>query len=526
MKQLGRYEILEVLGEGAMGTVYRAHDPKINRTVAIKVVRVMGVTPEQEAEYRRRFFREAQSAGKLTHPGIVTIYDVGEDEFTKTPYIVMEFIQGLTLEHLLTDSDSAPITIAESLSMVGQLADALDCAHSQEIIHRDVKPANIIITANRQAKIMDFGIAKLTQSDFTIPGQILGTLAYLAPEQLTGGKLDGRADLFSLGVILYWMLTGKRPFEGNTNTILYQVACVEPASVLNLNAELPQEIDAVMKKVLAKDPADRYRSGKEFAQALDDLAKRVPQGIAARHTHAVVGEGTVVERRTQVMDKPITPRPSTADQTVVDHNHPYAAAGRQIKKDLTDFSKKALHKVRERQQSAAPVMKRVGNNLGEFYRRAFRSGSLILRRRSWKSISAVAAVVVISLAFFLWRGASEESGEVLAVFIPKNSTLEISSTHNFRSANLSVWVDDELTYEATLTGSEERRWLVRKVIEGYFSATAQVAAGDRLVRVRLYSPEEGYDQTQEIKALFSEDQTVFLVLGFTGRSRTLDLSVY
>ena len=169
MQQLGRYEILQELGHGAMGTVYRARDPKIERVVAIKTVRVVGVTREQEAEYRRRFFREAQAAGRFSHPGIVTIHDVGEDEATQTPYIVMEYVEGRTLESLLTDPGSESPSLSVSLELIKQVAEALDYAHTHSIVHRDIKPANIMVTADGRAKIADFGIAKLTQSEFTVP---------------------------------------------------------------------------------------------------------------------------------------------------------------------------------------------------------------------------------------------------------------------------------------------------------------------------------------------------------------------
>ena len=308
MQQLGRYEILTELGHGAMGTVYRGRDPKIERVVAIKTVRVIGITPEQEAEYRRRFFREAQAAGKLSHPGIVTIYDVGEDEATQTPYIVMEYVEGRTLESLLTDPGLEPPSLTASLELIKQVAEALDYAHTHSIVHRDIKPANIMVTADGRAKITDFGIAKLTQSEFTVPGQILGTPAYLSPEQLKGATLDGRSDLFSLGVILFWMLTGQKPFVGDTSTVLYQVACEDPPPVTQLNPALLPELDRVVSGALAKDPASRYQRGKELADDLDDLL----HGRAPRRASGVLPP-TALER-TLVEPRPAVP----VEKTVVE----------------------------------------------------------------------------------------------------------------------------------------------------------------------------------------------------------------
>ena len=312
MQQLGRYEVLEELGHGAMGTVYRARDPKIERVVAIKTVRVIGTTPEQETEYRRRFFREAQAAGKLSHPGIVTIHDVGEDEATQTPYIVMEYVEGRTLESLLTDPGLEPRSLNASLELIKQVAEALDYAHTYSIVHRDIKPANIRVTAEGRAKITDFGIAKLTQSEFTVPGQILGTPAYLSPEQLKGIPIDGRSDLFALGVILYWMLTGQKPFAGDTSTVLYKVACEDPPPVTQLNPALPPELDRVVSGALAKDPASRYQRGKELADDLDDLL----HGRVPRRAGGVLPPAAL--ERTLIEPRPAVPVEKRVEKTVVE----------------------------------------------------------------------------------------------------------------------------------------------------------------------------------------------------------------
>ncbi|MGH7753563.1 MAG: serine/threonine-protein kinase, partial [Gemmatimonadales bacterium] len=180
MKRLGRYEILEEIGRGAMGTVFRARDPKIDRVVALKTISIAGLGPADQKEFHQRFFREAQAAGKLSHGGLVTIHDVGEDESTQTPFIVMEYIQGKTLEEL---GRGERLPTATTLELAKQVAEALDYAHSQKIVHRDIKPANIIVTADGRAKITDFGVAKLQMTQFTQPGQVLGTPAYMSPEQ-------------------------------------------------------------------------------------------------------------------------------------------------------------------------------------------------------------------------------------------------------------------------------------------------------------------------------------------------------
>ena len=271
MHQLGRYEIVAELGRGAMGAVFRARDPKIDRTVAIKTIAVPAGAAKDFEHYRQRFVREAQAAGRLSHPGIVTIYDVGEDEAAHTPFIVMECVDGESLDRLVAAASGA-LPHASTLELVQHIAEALDYAHGQGIVHRDIKPANIMVTAGGQPKIADFGIARLAQAETTIPGQVVGTPAYMSPEQLNGKAVDGRSDLFSLGVIAYWLLTGIKPFDGDTLTeICVQVVTKDPAPPSQVTPGISQDHDYVLSRALAKDPALRYQRGSEFAADLQDL---------------------------------------------------------------------------------------------------------------------------------------------------------------------------------------------------------------------------------------------------------------
>src|SRR5713226_4090632 len=213
-RRFGRYEILAELGRGAMGVVYKARDPQIDRQVAVKTFSIRGHDQEQEEEFRQRFVCEAQAAGRLHHPGIVAIFDVGHNPEDQSPYIVLEFVPGETLNKILIREKKLPL--ANALQLAEELAEALDYAHAQGVVHRDIKPANILVTEDGHAKIADFGIAKLNLSQLTLPGKVMGTPAYMAPEQLSGEGVDGRSDIFSLGVILYAMVTGHSPFHGNS----------------------------------------------------------------------------------------------------------------------------------------------------------------------------------------------------------------------------------------------------------------------------------------------------------------------
>jgi tRNA A-37 threonylcarbamoyl transferase component Bud32 len=262
---IGRYEVEKELGHGAMAVVYKAVDPVIGRVVAIKTIRMeQGMGLEQE-ELRQRLYREAQSAGNLNHPNIVTIYDIGEEG--DLSYIAMEFIEGESLENWMTRNRIPPVE--QTVAIIEQVASGLDYAGARGIIHRDIKPGNILLTADGRAKIADFGIAKFSTSKFTQTGMIMGTPAYMSPEQALGHTIDGRSDIFSLGVIFYEMLTGERPFSGaNSTTIIYKIVHedVVPASKLNIN--LPSGIDYIVQKMLAKNPDERYQSCAEVVQDL------------------------------------------------------------------------------------------------------------------------------------------------------------------------------------------------------------------------------------------------------------------
>src|SRR4051794_147783 len=268
MDRIGRYKIVRELGRGAMGVVYHAIDPNIGRPVAIKTIQLGGGRKQEEQErLRERLFREARSAGILSHPGIVTIYDV--EHQGELAYIAMEYVDGPTLDHLLSEQPTIPP--ARLFSVLGQTAAALDYAHQKGIVHRDIKPANITIAADGMAKITDFGIAKITASDqLTMTGSIVGTPHYMSPEQVQGLSVDGRSDQYSLAVIAYETLTGEKPYSGeHLTTVVYKIVTEEPPAPRRLNPSLNGPIDTVIRRALAKKPEARYATCQEFVDALD-----------------------------------------------------------------------------------------------------------------------------------------------------------------------------------------------------------------------------------------------------------------
>jgi serine/threonine protein kinase len=289
--RIGRYEVLAPLGRGAMGVVYQARDPQIDRLVAIKTILWMGDEADEARDYRQRFMQEAKAAGRLSHPGIVQVFDVGQDAENNAPFIVMEYVPGQSLNKVLSASPGAKLPVQQALRLAEEIAHALAYAHSQGVVHRDIKPANILVTEDGHAKIADFGVAKLDFSNLTIAGHAVGTPAYMAPEQLGGQAVDGRADIFSLGVILYSMLAGFRPFQGRGNsTIAHKVRHGEPLPVTTLDVQLPPQVDALIARAMAKDPRERFQTGTEMATAIRTLVTADLQPGSSTDAQAVMQE--------------------------------------------------------------------------------------------------------------------------------------------------------------------------------------------------------------------------------------------
>jgi predicted Ser/Thr protein kinase len=482
-QRLGRYEILTEIGRGAMGRVYQARDPKIDRIVALKTISVLGATPADQEEYRQRFFREAQAAGKLAHPGIVIIYDVGEDEATHTPFIVMEYIAGRTLDEL---GSGGALSVDVALDLIRQVAEALDYAHSQGIIHRDIKPANIIITEDGRAKITDFGIAKLTLSEFTVPGQVLGTPTHMSPEQLQGHPVTGRSDLFSLGVILYSLLTSEKPFSGDTVTsVTFQVVYKDPPPVTAKNAALRPEFDLVLARALAKDPLQRYPRGRDFAHDLDDLRQGRPPRWASSGTLPGAADRTVA--------RGTVPVPPVADRTV------RTTPGEQATQ-LRGSTETTLVVPRP------PGGPSLAQNLLALFK--------------LRAVQVSAAILVLGLIVAGWTlarrgpsaGGSEHGGLTPSFGEAAPSNLAFRCSHDFRAAEFSVWVDDDLILVGKLTSRKHD-----------FSQTVHVPSGSHTVRVQIKG--EGYDQTREIKADLPPDGTLAIRATPDKSAGTLTLEV-
>ncbi len=273
--KLGRYEIVRELGKGAMGIVYLAKDPLIGRLVALKTIRPAVHGDDDDArEFQQRFIREAQAAGILNHPAIVTVFDIGQDDSSGMSFIAMEYVEGQNLKEVL--AQGRPLTFEQIGEIIAQIAEALDFAHAKGIVHRDVKPANIILLDGNRAKIMDFGIAKIASGavNLTTTGQFLGTPNYMAPEQIKGAPVDGRTDIFGAGICLYECLTRRKPFGGDSLTSISYKIVHEPFPPLReINPQIPEGFEDIALRCMAKDPAKRYQRARDLANALRALIR-------------------------------------------------------------------------------------------------------------------------------------------------------------------------------------------------------------------------------------------------------------
>src|SRR5438477_2077998 len=277
ISSLGKYEIRREIGRGAMGVVYEGYDPAIKRVVALKTIRAEQLAGGEADAVVARFRREAQAAGRLNHPNIVSIYEFGEERGVW--YIAMELVQGRELKACF-DADER-FRIGDAVRIMGGILAALDYSHKQGVIHRDIKPANIFLLEDGSVKVADFGIAHIESSNLTQVGTVLGTPSYMSPEQIMGLPIDGRSDLFSAGVILYQFLTGERPFAGSATTTMQKVLKEEPLPPSTLNVQLPPAMDAVVRKALAKRADERFQTAQEFAEAVRSAVPAAQAPVAA-----------------------------------------------------------------------------------------------------------------------------------------------------------------------------------------------------------------------------------------------------
>ncbi len=533
-ERFGRYEILTELGRGAMGVVYKARDPKINRVVAVKTISLAGQPPEEEIEYRERFFREAEAAGRVSHPGIVTIFDVGEEPETRAPYIVMEFVGGPSLDKLLSRDDHK-LPVETALQLTRELAEALDCAHGQGVVHRDLKPANILLTEDGHAKIADFGVAKLNLANHTLAGRALGTPAYMSPEQLNGEAVDWRSDLFSVGVILYTVLTGYRPFQGNSAvTVSFKVVNRDPIPATLLDTELPPGLDYIIERAMAKDPAERYQRGMEMVLDIQHLQEgREPLSKAKQPGLPTSGGAaqTATEKGGSSLGQPgIAAKLLSSARTL--------PLGQ-------DAAENLLEKIRKKSFASVLVLAGlfiVGLWVISFGPQGVRSRAAEPRPLAGEvapvktaatptapAESAVASVATPSTPIVKTHSvpvpadrtnpsptkvarASSPTFSVSRATSP--ATLEIEVEYKFAEAHLSIWVDGRLTYTHLLEGTDKKHLLVFRQVQGHEFHAMQVPPGKHRLRVQVTSDGANYDRSATVAGEFASGQENVLRIDF------------
>src|SRR3954467_5236696 len=301
---LGRYKVISEIGQGAMGTVYKAVDPIIDRTVAIKTIN-LNLSKSELEEYEARFQQEIKAAGRLNHPNIVTIYDVGKTD--QVAYMAMEFLEGAELKDMIA-SGNLP-AVDSVVDIISQVADGLWFAHQQDIVHRDVKPSNIMVLKGGIAKITDFGIARLPNSAVkTMTGLILGSPRYMSPEQVIGKAIDARSDIFSLGVVLYEALTGIAPFDGdNVNAIMYATVNTTPPPLSAHNRHVPPMLDLIVAKAMAKLLEDRYQTIKELGDDLREVRRQMDSSRPAAALKAMTAPPSRAPQPSRVVESDTIP---------------------------------------------------------------------------------------------------------------------------------------------------------------------------------------------------------------------------
>jgi serine/threonine protein kinase len=515
LKRFGRYEIVAELGRGAMGVVYKARDPQIDRLVAVKTVSMWGQDREEETDFRMRFLNEAQAAGRLHHAGIVSIFDVGENPENQEQYIVLEYVAGESLNRILAREKKLPLS--QALKLAEEIAEALDYAHAQGVVHRDIKPGNILITEDGHAKIADFGIAKLNLAHFTLPGRVMGTPAYMAPEQLSGEGVDGRSDLFSLGVILYAMVTGHSPFQGNSaTTVCFKVANREPVAASAFDLNLPPELDEVISRAMAKDPQQRYQSGADFAGDLRQLQQIFEIGSTTTSVRAAI----LTAPKTATTRVGTTGRRASATNSAADMNREELLVLSAIRKApirsvMLGSAALALLLIAGVQSNLLVISPKLGVSAlslstapetATSKEESKRPSSLLPNDAAGSAPTTLTSSSRPALA----RARRHKTQPSISVPSPPAagqivvplSNLDVAVQHQFKDATLFVWVDDQLALTRPLHGGVQKKLVVFNGIRGVDSETLRIPAGKHLLRLRALSSDETIDLSKTVSAEF------------------------
>ncbi len=454
---IGRYEILREIGRGAMGVVYEAHDPVLDRTIALKVIQPPG-EGEAARVFEERFLAEARIVAALQHPGIVVVHDVGRDSSTGALYIALELLRGRTLADLGADG---PLDWRTVLQLLAQVARALHHAHRHGVVHRDVKPANVVVLSSGEVKVTDFGIARLetARQRLTTTGEFIGTPLYTAPEQAKTEEVDGRADVFSLASVAYTLLTGRAAFFAPTIPgIVHRVVYEDPEPPSLLVRGLPPAVEHVLTRALAKDPAHRYPTAEAFAEDAEDvLAGQPPRHAASDDFVVVEGPDSVLSALLDPTTVPPAPTPKPP--------LPPGDAARAVPADRP-----------RRRVRRSVVLAGVALGLGILW-------GLWRLDLPWSGALPPRGPVARSPAPPASRGAG--SGPASSRTPDSPGRLRIDFDHPLQSGTLRIFVDDKLALEERLAGQKKNKALLFKLHEGSFQDELEVSSGLHEVRVEV-----------------------------------------
>jgi len=531
IRRFGRYEIVGELGRGAMGVVDKARDPQIDRLVALKTVSLQGQEPEQDEEFRQRFLYEAQAAGRLQHPGIVAIFDAGEDPESHNPYIVLEYVAGESLNRILSREKKLPL--ANAMRLAEEIASALDYAHAQGVVHRDIKPANILITEDGCAKIADLGIAKLNLEHYTLHGHVLGTPAYMAPEQLSGEGADGRSDLFSLGVILYAMVTGHSPFPGSSAaTVSFKVVNRQPVPASAFDLDLPRGLDAVIARAMAKDPNSRYQRGSDFAADLQQLQRQHQPGSTTTSLSATLRAGTTSSPK--ALSAPANQAPAAGERRI--HAAMLEAPlrglilGAALMLMLVLFLGNPFEKLASSRKPVAETQigppsspNRSGEENVDSAQPTPGTGAQAAVTSSAHSTVPARKTPAENFAAKFHRNLVKTSSALSDLPTVPTASLDLAVRHQFKEATLSLWIDDKLTLTQPLHGSVRKHLIVFNGVHGANSETIQVPSGAHIIRLRAQSTDQSIDLSKTISVAFTGGDSRTLQVTFNNHNTAMNL---
>lgn len=514
--QMGRYEIRSAIGSGMMGVVYEAWDPLLSRRVALKILRLDFPVPEDERELmERRFLREASLAAALSHPNIVVVHDFGRDPATKAPFIALEYLEGRTLAEI-----SSPVLLdwRESLRLTARLAQALHHAHGHDVIHRDIKPSNVMVLPSGEPKILDFGIARASSAQLTAAGEAWGTPFYMSPEQATAAPVDGRSDLFSLGSVLYELLTGRRAFAGDgIAQVMARVIREEPPAPTSVIPSLPSSLDTLVARALAKDPAERYPDGDAFARDIENVLRNRPLGARAdlriaapRNTPSramVACDPAALTLTTRV------PGPRTTLARRVSGRLRVWGPGVVVGAAL---AMAAMLVPATSAPVAPPVQASASATMG---------GPVFWQAPApWAPMAEAVTLPIAAPAIAIAEPAIDispiepplaaplrrEVPDAAPVVepLPDPAHVALSVEHGFETATLKVWVDDTLVLDKALASTQTKTLLFIKRRKGAFVEVLEVLPGERRLRIEVMAG--GLRRSAELRGAFKSDETRLL----------------